>query len=71
MGHVIKVMLVEDDEFWRQQLSSDLNKEEDIQVVKAAVTKQEALEAFQTMEIDVILMDINLTEKSTGRPRGH
>lgn len=62
MGHVIRVMLVEDDEFWRQQLSSDLNKEEDIQVVKAAVTKQEALEAFQTMEIDVILMDINLTE---------
>jgi DNA-binding NarL/FixJ family response regulator len=62
MGHIIKVMLVEDDEFWRQQLSSDLNKEEDIQVVKAAVTKQEALEAFQTMEIDVILMDINLTE---------
>lgn len=62
MGHIIRVMLVEDDEFWRQQLSSDLNKEEDIQVVKAAVTKQEALEAFQTMEIDVILMDINLTE---------
>ncbi|WP_034670472.1 response regulator transcription factor [Ectobacillus panaciterrae] len=62
MGSIIKVMLVEDDEFWRQQLSLDLNKEEDIQVVKAAATKQEALEAFQTMEIDVILMDINLTE---------
>lgn len=62
MGSIIKVMLVEDDEFWRQQISSDLNKEEDIQVVKVAANKMEALEAFQTIEIDVILMDINLTE---------
>lgn len=62
MECMIKVMIVEDDEFWRQQLSSDLNKEEDITVVKVAATKQEALEVFLTTEIDVILMDINLTE---------
>jgi DNA-binding NarL/FixJ family response regulator len=62
MDQIIKVMLVEDDEFWQQQLSSDLNREEDIEVVKVAATKPEALEAIQTIEIDVVLMDINLTE---------
>lgn len=62
MQKIIKVMLVEDDTFWQQQLSSDLNKEEDIEVTKTASTKLEALEYLQTNEIDVILMDINLTE---------
>ncbi|WP_141434320.1 response regulator transcription factor [Bacillus sp. 03113] len=62
MASIIRVMLVEDDEFWQQQLSSDLNKEEDIEVVKVATTKLEALDSLQTMEIDIILMDINLTE---------
>jgi two-component system, NarL family, response regulator DevR len=62
MRRIIRVMLVEDDEFWQQQISSDLNKEEDIQVVKVASTKLEALESLEELEIDVILMDINLTE---------
>lgn len=59
---MIKVMLVEDDEFWQKQLSTDLNEEENIDVVKVAANKYEALESLKTMEIDVVLMDINLTE---------
>ncbi|MFD2611241.1 response regulator [Paenibacillus gansuensis] len=62
MERRIRVMLVEDDEFWRQRLSSDLNKEEDIEIVQTAATKKEALEAAALHDLDVVLMDINLTE---------
>ncbi|RIX60298.1 DNA-binding response regulator [Paenibacillus nanensis] len=62
MINKIKVMLVEDDGFWRERLFADLNKETDIEVVKAAATKREALEAAGVLDIDVVLMDINLTE---------
>ncbi|WP_165822464.1 response regulator transcription factor [Paenibacillus montanisoli] len=62
MGHPIKVLLVEDDPFWRERLAEDLSKEPDIAVVMAAATKEEALQAGNSMDIDVVLMDINLTE---------
>jgi len=58
----IRVMLVEDDPFWQSNLSNDLNREPDIQVVHIASTKEEAIRAAQELEIDLILMDINLTE---------
>ncbi len=61
MEKIIRVMLVEDDPFWCQQLSADLDKEEDIQVVYVASTKEQALSAVELISIDVILMDINLT----------
>lgn len=62
MENKIRVMLVEDDSFWREQLFADLNKETDIEIVKAAATKREALEEAGVLDIDVVLMDINLTE---------
>ncbi|MCR2804125.1 response regulator transcription factor [Paenibacillus soyae] len=57
----IRVMLVEDDPFWQQNLSSDLADEPDMEVVAVAGTKEEAVEAAMNHSIDVILMDINLT----------
>ncbi|RCW51980.1 response regulator transcription factor [Paenibacillus prosopidis] len=62
MDHKIRVMLVEDDSFWRERLFADLNKETDIEIVKAAATKREALEEAGVLDVDVVLMDINLTE---------
>jgi two-component system, NarL family, response regulator DevR len=62
MTQVIRVMLVEDDPFWRERLAEDLGKETDIQVVRAASTAQEALEAAASLDMDVVLMDINLTQ---------
>jgi two-component system, NarL family, response regulator DevR len=62
MDDKIRVMLVEDDSFWRERLFADLNKETDIEIVKAAATKREALEEAGILDIDVVLMDINLTE---------
>ncbi|MCQ6557597.1 response regulator transcription factor [Paenibacillus mendelii] len=57
----IKVMLVEDDPFWQTHLADDLSHISDIEVVCTAANKEECLHAVQTFDIDVILMDINLT----------
>lgn len=57
----IRVMLVEDDPFWQQNLSADLAEEPDIEVVAVAGTKEEAVQAASRHPIDIILMDINLT----------
>lgn len=57
----IRVMLVEDDPFWRDHISADLSDEPDIEVVAVTATKEEALEAASRRKIDVVLMDINLT----------
>ncbi|MBD0378892.1 response regulator transcription factor [Paenibacillus sedimenti] len=57
----IRVMLVEDDPFWQQNLTSDLDIEPDIEVVALAATKEQAVQFACDKQIDVILMDINLT----------
>ncbi|WP_438497876.1 response regulator [Paenibacillus sp. IHBB 3054] len=57
----IRVMLVEDDPFWQQNISADLAEEPDIEVMAVASTKEEAVEAALRHPLDIILMDINLT----------
>ncbi|MGN7356775.1 response regulator [Paenibacillus sp. SAF-054] len=57
----IRVMLVEDDSFWRDHIRADLSDESDIVVSGVAATKEEAIEIALSQELDVILMDINLT----------
>ncbi|WP_435922514.1 response regulator [Paenibacillus sp. DYY-L-2] len=57
----IRVMLVEDDPFWRDHISADLSDESDIVVAGVAATKEEAVEIALQRDLDVILMDINLT----------
>ncbi|WP_337102575.1 response regulator transcription factor [Paenibacillus sp. YIM B09110] len=57
----IRVMLVDDDPFWRSHIGMDLAVEPDIEMVGVAATKEEAV-ALAIQELpDVILMDINLT----------
>ncbi|WP_058301129.1 response regulator transcription factor [Gorillibacterium timonense] len=58
----IRIMLVEDDPFWREHISADLASEPDIEVITAVATKEAAVEAASASEIDIVLMDINLTE---------
>ncbi|WP_410772176.1 response regulator [Fontibacillus sp. BL9] len=57
----IRVMLVEDDSFWREHISGDLADEPDIMVAGVAATKEEAIELASRQDLDIILMDINLT----------
>ena len=59
----VKVLLVEDEPFWQENISKYLEEETDnIKVVKVVSCKEEALEVVkEESEIDVVLMDINLT----------
>ncbi len=57
----IKVLLVEDEPFWQKNLMRDLNRELDIEVVGIVTTKDDAIQASVSVEIDVILMDIHLS----------
>lgn len=58
----IKVLLVEDDPDWIKAMTAFLNHEEDILVVGAAMQSEEAIRLARTLEFDVVLMDIQLTE---------
>lgn len=58
----IKVLLVEDDSDWIKAMTAFLNHEEDILVVGAAMQSDEAIRLARTLEFDVVLMDIQLTE---------
>ncbi|NGQ96168.1 response regulator transcription factor [Brevibacillus sp. SYP-B805] len=60
----IRVMVVEDDRDWRKGLVDYVDKEADLTVVAAAETKEEAIRLFQQHDIDVVLLDINLTENN-------
>lgn len=54
-------MLVEDDQVWRDMLAVVLNNEPDLEVVHAVGTKEAALSYCTGNQVDIVLMDINLT----------
>lgn len=58
----IKVLLVEDDPIWCCCLSDYISKEQDLLLIGSAKTKEHAIEFVKTVDIDVVLMDIMLTE---------
>ncbi|WP_405078762.1 response regulator [Paenibacillus chitinolyticus] len=60
---LIKVLLVEDDPDWIKAMTSYLNKEDDLLVVGAAVHPNEAVSMAATLDFDVVLMDIQLTDR--------
>jgi DNA-binding NarL/FixJ family response regulator len=59
----IKVILVEDEPFWQQNISEYIEKEaDDIEVISIVDSKEETLKAVEiASHIDIVLMDINLT----------
>lgn len=58
----IKVFLVDDDPEWLTAMKFFLENFPDITVIGAATARNEAVSMSQALDIDVILMDINLTE---------
>ncbi|GAA3402920.1 response regulator [Paenibacillus hodogayensis] len=56
-----RVLIVEDDPDWIKAMTVFLNKEEDLLVVGAATSREEASKLAGTLEFDVALMDICLT----------
>jgi NarL family two-component system response regulator LiaR len=62
MSEIIRVMIVDDHPVVRRGIKSLLGEEEDIQVVGEAVNGREALEKVDTLQPDVILMDLVMPE---------
>ncbi|MCY8737555.1 response regulator transcription factor [Bacillus haynesii] len=58
----IRVMIVEDDPVWMKCISDLVQKESDIVVVSQALTKEEVLDV-DISSIDVVLMDLTLSEE--------
>lgn len=56
----IRVLLVEDDPDWVKAITVFLSMEQDMLVVGSAVTSDEAIRLAQTLEFDIVLMDIQL-----------
>ncbi|SFI33650.1 two component transcriptional regulator, LuxR family [Paenibacillus sp. UNC496MF] len=61
--NAIRVVLVEDDPGWIKAITAFLNREEDLLVVGAATNAAEAASLARTLEFDVVLMDIQLTDR--------
>lgn len=58
----IKVLIVDDNPSWSNNLSVFLDKESDFKVIGTANTREEAIHLLNNSEIDIILMDLELTE---------
>lgn len=61
---MIRLLLVEDDPDWIKLLSGFIGKEEDMLIVGAVSTREQAVRLAKTIECDIVLMDINLTENN-------
>ena len=58
----IKILLVDDDPEWLYTMEIFLTSFPDMAVVGSATTRNEAVSIAHSLEIDVVLMDISLTE---------
>ncbi|MFB9328490.1 response regulator [Paenibacillus aurantiacus] len=59
----IRVMMVEDDPDWIKAVTAFLNREADLLVVGSATTAEEAVRLAKELAFDVVLMDIQLSDK--------
>lgn len=57
---MIRIMIVEDDVDWIKSMVNYLNRIENMHVVAAAMSREEAVRMASTLNVDIILMDINL-----------
>ncbi|MCX7922889.1 MAG: response regulator transcription factor [Clostridia bacterium] len=62
MDYKIKVMIVEDDPAWSSAMVEFLGREDDISITAIASTKDEAVQIATKADLDIILMDVNLSE---------
>lgn len=60
----INVLLVEDDPTWSKCIRKYINQQEGMVVCGEVTNKEDAIERVKNQLIDVVLMDINLTENN-------
>lgn len=64
MMNKINVLLVEDDPVWREYIAESLQLEPDLYMVGTAETKDDAVRTVRLLDIDVVLMDVMLGDKT-------
>lgn len=64
MNDKIKVVIVEDDRELRQLLEQLINKQVDMQVTKTFSNGRSFINEFKTLDVDVVIMDINMPGKT-------
>lgn len=64
MPDKIKVAIVEDDSELRHLLEKLINKQDDMQIVKTFPNGRLFIHDFKTLEVDVVIMDINMPGKT-------
>jgi len=57
----IKVFIVDDLEDWLKAISKYLSREQDLEIVGTAMSREDALNFIKQNDIDIILLDINLS----------
>jgi Response regulator containing a CheY-like receiver domain and an HTH DNA-binding domain len=57
----INILIVEDDPDWIKAMTGFLNRENDLAVIAAAPDKDTAVQLCKTLDLDIVLMDINLS----------
>lgn len=57
----INVMLVEDDPVWTDCISSFIAREQDINVISCTANKEQALQSYRAIQVDVALVDVMLS----------
>lgn len=60
----IKILLVEDDPVWRTMLAHFINNEPDLHIIQAVETRADAIQFCTHNKVDVVLMDINLSQNN-------
>lgn len=59
---MIRILLVEDDPAWLRLLLRLLGKQQDFTILGVARTREEAVQMSLSLEVDVVLMDIQMSE---------
>lgn len=62
MDSIIRVIVVDDDDFWLAQLTRTLAKDERLEVVAAASDRKDAISLTLDLKPDILVLDINLSE---------
>lgn len=60
----LNVLIVEDEVSWQKLLTMYLTREGDITIVDIVQSKRKALAVMKRQKVDVVIMDINLTENN-------